>query len=75
MTQDKDFYSVKEFADKLGVSYWTILRAIKNGRINAIQPGSSYRIPHSEFNRMGTVSLAKIVEAMVEKRMNKVDLK
>ena len=74
---DKDlssaFYSIKEFALKLGVHSNTIRRSIKNGRISAFRVGagnkSIYRIPHSEINRMAEVDLGKIVNSMVEKRL------
>ena len=72
---DKDFYSIKEFASKLGVSHQTIRRAIRNGRIGAFRIGSTdkstFRIAHSEISRMGIVDLQVIVEKIIEKREKK----
>lgn len=66
---DQDFYSIKEFASKLGVSPYTIRRAIKNGRISGFRAGSTdkstYRIPHSELQRMGIIDLKKIIKNMI----------
>jgi excisionase family DNA binding protein len=71
---DKDFYSVKEFALKLGVSSRTIWRAIKNGRINAFHVGSSsrssVRIAHSEIARMAIVDLEKLIEDKIKERFS-----
>jgi excisionase family DNA binding protein len=70
---DKDFYTIQEFADKLGFCYRTIWRAIKNGRILAFRPGSSpqspYRIAHSEFYRMSEIDLEKLIQKEVDKRL------
>ena len=70
---EKDFYSIQEFADKLGVSHWTIRRAIKNGRISTFRAGSTeksaYRIAHSEIERLSVVSLMKIVDELVENKI------
>ncbi len=72
---EKQFYSIKEFAEILCVSTHTIRRSIKNGRISAFRVGSSekssFRIPHSEISRMGIVDLQKIVKKLVEKEMDK----
>ncbi len=67
---DKDFYSVKEFAEKLGVSSRTIRRAISNGRLSIFRAGaterSSIRIPHSEIYRIAIVEQRTIIKKMVE---------
>ena len=70
---DKDFYSIKEFAAKLGVSAQTIRRALKNGRIRGIRVGSTahstFRIPNSEIERMGVFELESIVNRIVDKKI------
>ncbi len=67
------FYSIKEFAQKLGVHPNTIRRSIKNGRINAFKIGagkkSIYRISHSEINRVALFDLEEMIEKIIEKRM------
>lgn len=66
----KDYYSVKEFAAKLGVSPRTIRRAISNGRISVIRVGeterSAIRISHSEIERIAVVELRTIIKKMVK---------
>lgn len=70
---NKDYYSIKEFADKLGVCYRTIHRGIKNGRISFLRAGSTqrstYRIPHCEFSRLAEIDLKSMVDVMVEERL------
>lgn len=67
------FYSIKEFAIKLGVHSNTIRRAIKSGRINAFRVGSGkksiFRIPGSEIQRIALFDLQEMVEKIVEERM------
>lgn len=67
-----DFYSIKEFALKLGVHANTIRRAIKNGRIQAFRVGigikSIYRIPYSEINRIALFDLKEMIEKMIQER-------
>lgn len=52
----KDFYTIKEFAEKLGFCEKTIRICIKTGRLNAFKIGgkarSQYRIPHTEIERI-----------------------
>lgn len=55
-----DFYTIKEFAEKLKCSTRTIFRAIENGRISAIRLGSkkgAFRIPATELQRMALFDL------------------
>lgn len=70
---NKDYYSIKEFANKLGVCWRTIHRGIKNGRISYLRIGSTsrstYRIPHSEFSRIAEVDLQLMVDKMVEDKL------
>ncbi len=74
---DKDFYTIKEFADKLSISSHTVRRCIKNGRLNAFRVGSTekspFRIPHSEISRMGIVDLQKLIQKMVKDEKEKID--
>lgn len=69
---EAEFYTVRQFAFKLGISIHTIYRAIKNGRINVIRVGSSkrssIRIPHSEFNRLGIIELEDVINNILDKR-------
>ena len=70
---DKDFYSLKEFASKIGVCEKTISRAIKKGRISCFRPGSKkghIRIPHSEINRLAVVDLESVVDILKNKDKN-----
>lgn len=66
------FYSIKEFARKLGVHTNTIRRAIKSGRIGGFKVGSGkksiYRIPHSEIDRIALFDMEQMVEKIIEKR-------
>lgn len=60
-----DFYTIQEFANKLGVHSNTIRRLVKKGKINVINLGTGkryiYRIPHSEINRIAVFDLEKII--------------
>jgi excisionase family DNA binding protein len=67
-----DFFSIKEFASKLGVHANTIRRGIKSGRITGfrIGPGkrATYRIPKSEINRIALFDMEEMIEKIIEKR-------
>lgn len=62
----KSYYSIVEFADKLGVHPNTIRNAIKFGRIAGFKVGtgnkSMYRIAHSELQRMVTIDLKNVIK-------------
>jgi excisionase family DNA binding protein len=62
----QEFYSINEFASKLGVHPNTVRRAIKCGRIGALRLGNEktgrYRIPHSEIERIIYSDLRKIFD-------------
>lgn len=68
---DKDFYSVKEFAFKTGLHTNTVRKMIKNGKINALQMGSEtysyFRIPKTELNRLAYQYLEKVVRHFMDK--------
>ena len=69
---DKDFYTVVEFANKLGVHSNTVRKGIDRGRIQAVDVGSGnkrlFRIPKSEIERISLFSLERVVEKIIEKR-------
>jgi excisionase family DNA binding protein len=69
----KSFYSVKEFAEIVGMHHRTIWQAIKDGKISAFRIGNSkrsqYRIAASEIERLAKINLESIVNEMVEKRL------
>lgn len=46
------FYTMREFSKLIKVSYPTINKWIKMGKINAIKIGAHYRIYHSEVDRL-----------------------
>jgi len=50
MKNTKEFYLVRELAEKLRVSDMTIYRYIKAGKINAFKIGKEFRISKEEFN-------------------------
>lgn len=62
-TEQKCFYTIREFAAKLGVHRNTIHNAIKNGLISTLRLGgtkkSRYLIPYSEIDRMIALDLRK----------------
>jgi excisionase family DNA binding protein len=71
---ETDFYSIKEFAAKVGVHPNTVRRAIQNGRISAANVGSGhrhiYRIAKTEINRIALLDLKEIIDKMVEEKMD-----
>lgn len=71
--QISDFLTIKEFADHLGVHPDTIRRSIKRGRITAVRLGAGkraiYRIPKSEINRLAFHDMEKILDQIIEKRL------
>jgi excisionase family DNA binding protein len=68
--EEKEFFSVKEFAIKIGLHYNTIIRSIKAGRLNAfrIGPGkkAAYRIPATEIHRIALYDLEDLVSKIIE---------
>lgn len=65
MNEIKDFYTIKEFAEKLQVHPNTVRRSIKNAKISAFKFGTdkkcTYRIPHTEIQRMIMFDLKKTI--------------
>lgn len=48
---NKDFYTAKNLADKLGFNIMTIYRHIGAGKLKAYKIGKEFRIAKSEFDR------------------------
>ncbi len=74
MKQDniKDYLSVKELADRLGVSRVTIFKKIKNGQIKGEKIGRNYIIPKSELGETANEELTDKLKKEIEKGVNKV---
>lgn len=49
--QQKEFYTAKDLAEKLGMNIMTIYRYIKAGKFKAYKIGKEFRIDKSEFNK------------------------
>jgi excisionase family DNA binding protein len=47
---NKDFYTAKDLADKLGVNIMTIYRYIDARKLKAYKIGKEFRIDKKEFN-------------------------
>lgn len=47
---EKEFYTAKDLADKLGVNIMTIYRYIKSKKLKAYKIGKEFRIDKEEFN-------------------------
>ena len=71
-TLRKDFYSVKEFAERMDIHPNTVYKAIKSGHISAFRvgsgPKSSFRIPESEIHRMAMMCMDEVIEKIIEER-------
>lgn len=75
MTNEKNFFTVNEFAEKIRVHPNTVRRAIASGRIQAFRTGegikSSYRIPNTEVERLCEMDMTKLIEGIVDKRLGR----
>jgi excisionase family DNA binding protein len=49
MNKQKDFYTAKELADKLGLNIMTIYRYIDKKKLKAYKIGKEFRIERSDF--------------------------
>ena len=56
---NKDFYTAKDLADKLGLNIMTIYRHIKAGKLKAYKIGKEFRIDKKEFNRFLNKAIVK----------------
>lgn len=50
--QTKDFLNVRETCQLLGISRWTVSRAINDGRLKAVKLGTRILIKRTEIDRM-----------------------
>jgi len=50
MSHEKDFYTAKDLADKLGLNIMTIYRYIDAKKLKAYKIGKEYRIEKAEFD-------------------------
>ena len=73
MNDEKEFYTIMEFADKLRIHPNTVRNAIKKGRIQAFRIGvgsrSDYRIAATEINRICEMDMMKLIEKMIEDKI------
>jgi excisionase family DNA binding protein len=72
MDELQEYYSVKEFAVLIRVHYNTVIRSIKAGKLIALRIGygkkATYRIPHSEINRIAFLNLEELVNEIIERK-------
>ena len=72
-----EYLTVSEFALLLRVSKRTIFRAIKNGKLQAVNIGQGvnkyWRIPKSEINRIAVFDLRNLINNIMEDECNGVD--
>ena len=75
MSEPEKFYNVQEFSDLVRVHPNTVRKCIKDGRIQAFRIGvgsrSCFRIPHSEISRISELDMTKLIEKIVEEKMEK----
>ena len=66
------FFTINQFATKLGIHPNTVRRSIKSGKIRAFKVGtgkrSRYRIPYSEIDRIALFDLEDIIEKIIAQR-------
>jgi excisionase family DNA binding protein len=72
--KNKDFLTIYEFCERLGIHYNTARSMIKKGRLSALKMGvggktSDYRIPVTELQRLAVVNLGEIVDNLVEEKL------
>lgn len=49
---ERDMYRVRDVAERLSLTYRTVHRAIRSGRVKAIRCGGAVLIPKAEFERI-----------------------
>jgi excisionase family DNA binding protein len=73
MNEPEKFYNVLEFSNLVRVHPNTVRKCIKDGRIQAFRMGiggrSRFRIPHSEIARICEWDMTKIIENIVDRRL------
>ncbi|MFZ5365109.1 MAG: helix-turn-helix domain-containing protein [Patescibacteria group bacterium] len=67
----KDFYSVSELADLLGISRIAVFKKIQKGQIKAFKIGRNYVIPKKELGAVLGVVLSEKDKAMIDKAIMK----
>ncbi|NAZ11543.1 MAG: IS607 family transposase [Desulfurococcales archaeon] len=67
----------KEVCQRLGISYSTLARWVREGRIKAIRTaGGKYRVPESEVRRIAEgLPISKEVRAIIYARVSSIDQK
>lgn len=72
---EKEFYTVPEFASKVRVHANTVRKGIHAGRIQAFKTGigkkSAYRIPNTEITRICELDMTRLIERIVEEKMER----
>jgi excisionase family DNA binding protein len=72
MDNQKDFLSIKEFAEKVQMHPSSIRRAIKRGKLNAFRVGDGqravYRIPSSEIHRLAFTHYEEVQQKLIDKK-------
>lgn len=76
MHSEKEFYTIKEFADKIRVHHNTVRKALKSGKIQGfrISDGkrAAYRISCDEVQRLCELDIAKLIAGIVEKKIEEM---
>lgn len=72
---EKDILTANEFAKCAGIHYNTVRKMIKQGRLCAFKIGtggktSDLRIPKSELQKLCLINFDKIIDDIVDKRIN-----
>lgn len=70
---EREFLSIKEFAQLIGVHPNTVRNAIFSGRIYAFRVGSGgkspFRIPRTEVQKMAFYDFEIILEKLIDKKL------
>ena len=70
MADEKEYYSVPEFAKKLGISRIAVFKRVKKGKISAIRIGRNWAIPAAAF--ISLTELKKITSENTMKAQNEI---
>lgn len=68
----KEFYSVPELAELLGISRVAVFKRIKLGRIKAFKVGRAYIIPAEEWGYLSNKALTSKQTELIGKAVTKV---
>lgn len=73
MPEEKEFYTVMEFADRSRIHPNTARKMIATGRIQAFRVGvgkrGSYRIPKDEMARICELDMMKLIDGIIEDKI------